>query len=294
MQLNAWPFIVAQMLDTQGNTLCYTYTELSTDLPPNTVPTCPSVKKLDTSGPLSGGETSATASSTSSSPAASSATTIQASTTATMHDGAVTPASNSGTYTTTSTIASLSNSSETIFQITNILVALIIQTKENKAALVNRRQNNNDPDYNTNEDDEVNIPNSNPKFRRIYNQDKSTTFIYTTHSRNITVPSTYTPTHVYNGHVVGRSIATGSLKRFYPESAVKPYIPDPDAPQNVTAGQSNCWLAPPPKVPRAYVEGMNKNWPRYETDYNRLLMQYDAFNKDNCTTQFSPSSLGNH
>ncbi|KAI8612095.1 hypothetical protein BC830DRAFT_1231467 [Chytriomyces sp. MP71] len=279
MQLNVWPFTVAQMLDTQGNTLCYTYTELSTDLGPKTgPPTCPSVNKVDTPGPLSDGSSSVTTSTV------ATTTNSQAGTTATRTGSAAKSVSitSASTTLTISTAATESNSAETVFQIVNILLALISQSKEGNVALFNRRDasaiETNDPD------DE--IDSVEPPFNSITNADNSTTFFYTTHNRNVTVPGTHTPMHVYNGHVVAQCNDTGKWKRFYPYSEVKPYIPDPDAPQNVTVGQSACWLAPPPKMSRDYVEGMNKNWARYETQYHKLLMKYDTFNKDNCTNEY--------
>ncbi|KAI8612637.1 hypothetical protein BC830DRAFT_545086 [Chytriomyces sp. MP71] len=250
-QLNTWPFTVAQMLNTQGNTLCYTYTELATDLKPLTPPTCPPVNKFDTPGPLSNSSPSKNATATTSSgvPSATVASATQGN----------------------------SDSAATMMQMLNIMQAVISQsTQQDSVVIFNRREESSDS-----------------PFHSISNGDNSTTFYYSTHGRNVTVPGNHTALYVYNGHVVGQCNESGKLKRFYPYSEVKPYIPDPDAPQNITVGQNDCWLVPPPKLSRAYVEGMNKNWQRYETQYNKLLMKYDAFNKDNCTSEYSPSSLRN-
>ncbi|KAJ3122459.1 hypothetical protein HK100_011986 [Physocladia obscura] len=121
----------------------------------------------------------------------------------------------------------------------------------------------------------------------------TTTVIFNGANHTIEIPSTHTIIQVFRGSVTAIDATTNKPKRFFPVMPVIAYLQHPDAPTGVVAGADECYLATPPELKRQYVEMMDMSWQAYLNAHNVEKMKVDVFNRNNCTTVTSPSSMMN-
>ncbi|KAI8615680.1 hypothetical protein BC830DRAFT_1185877 [Chytriomyces sp. MP71] len=123
--------------------------------------------------------------------------------------------------------------------------------------------------------------------------DNTTITVSFSHSnKTIEVPANYTIVAVYPSSLTSKS-ADGRLKRFFPETPKIEYEPTPGAPATVEVGTHPCYLAYPEPVTREWAETMNMNYDMMMAKHNILKMKIDAYNAHDCkdSNGTSPSSL---
>ncbi|KAI8610443.1 hypothetical protein BC830DRAFT_1145733 [Chytriomyces sp. MP71] len=258
--VDTWPFQVAQLLDTQGDTLCYKYSKSAGDIPPSSPPKCPPVVPITpTSNNVS----------------------ITATTSAT---GVPTPSVNpldkswlvSGLVTLIQTKGFSASGGSKFAAVDSF------STSNNTAVVVQRRQESGD---------DSDIANT---YSATANADGTYTVSFSQYNHTIQIPDNYTIHTVFTGSVTALNEITYQKTRFFPVSPEVEYLQHPNAPTNVTKGSSDCYLAHPILLSEDYFQMMNHDYNRYINARKALLMRIDTFNADNCTSLFSPSSLRHH
>ncbi|KAJ3134857.1 hypothetical protein HK100_003291 [Physocladia obscura] len=278
-------FIVWDMLNTEGDTLCYTYSASAGDLAIPAV-TCPAVAAVNVPA-----TTTSSVSATSAAAAAESAVdnswvdaifiTLIASTTF----------SENNTSTVIFGRRDIRADASTVNRnITTSDAAIIeIKTAEAKSDFENSQASNTVDSINT-------ISTSTATkltWTFTLNPDNSSTVFYIGADHNITVPAGYSISEVFRGSVTGINKSTRKPKRFFPEVGSIVYVRHPDTPVVVVPGEHPCHLAAPILLKSSYIEAMGMSWAVYLNAHNVEKMKIDAFNINNCTTLSSPSSMMN-
>ncbi|KAI9352030.1 hypothetical protein BDR26DRAFT_850241 [Obelidium mucronatum] len=287
--VESWPFVVAQLLDTQGDTLCYTYSQSAGDLTPPPIQ-CPAfVKNNNTMTPP---------------PPPPTVSTLDETWVKLMFIGMVKPkalvdwnvAANGGNAPAVvdgpvvfgrdnlNTTVHTSSSAMTASGVTNESTTAFTKT----AATTDAATSTGTAEPTTTEE-AVLEEEPQEEFTVLQNADGSQTVSYKLANHTVEIPSGYSILKVHHGYV--DTSASGKLKRIFPTIPAIPYVPQPDAPVNVIVGANPCHLAYPELLPREYVEKMGMCWQNYQNIHNLEKMRVDEFNANNCTTLYSPSSM---
>ncbi|KAJ3026988.1 UNVERIFIED_CONTAM: hypothetical protein HDU68_004689 [Siphonaria sp. JEL0065] len=262
--VESWPFVVSQLLDTQGDTLCYTYSASGGDLPPASIQ-CPAFVPINNTTPP---------------PVTPTANTLDDTWVKLMFVALVKPKMLTSWNQPAGESGASTSPSQVVFGRDDLNATITDATATNATA---------EEESNTSVEPEE-TPNT---FAFTVNADNSTTVSYSTANHTILVPTGLTIIKVFHGYVDTVN-PDGKHKRIFPVVPAIEYIPHPTAPTDVVIGKNPCYLAHPELLPREYIEKMGMCWQNYYNTHNLEKMRVDAFNANNCTTLFSPSSLMNH
>ncbi|KAI8615682.1 hypothetical protein BC830DRAFT_1121509 [Chytriomyces sp. MP71] len=304
--LQSWPFRVEQVLDTQNGLLCYTYSKSTGDLPMAPLD-CPTVVKPAASSSATTTQTGGTVGPATSTGASSASPTINIKDSTWLFTGLsmlVQPRSLGSQWTGpgqgSSVAPSLAGKSEIVVfgrrdndiaTLPAIATGTVTATEAVAFATWTAIATGTTvatqvfPDPFDDSDAKVD------KYLEAFNADNSTTVSYTLANHTIEIPAGFKVYEVFYASVTALNITTGNPKRFFPTIERLQYIPNLDAPKAVAVGQHPCHLAYPPLLDRDYVESMGMSYVKYYNGFVLDKMALDAFNADNCTTMFSPSSM---
>ncbi|KAJ3026989.1 UNVERIFIED_CONTAM: hypothetical protein HDU68_004690 [Siphonaria sp. JEL0065] len=324
LYVNSWPFTVGQLLDTQGDTLCYTYSRSAGDLPPPSI-ICPFFDAA--------AEQNATATPTPRPPGATVDDTwltkalislIQRTSISFKNDlPADSPATDTpvvfgrddefGFNSTTDTTGPTNSLSASVSTRASATLSVDTTRSERESYSATRTVNsssNANASITVSASASVNAsasasqsasasatsiptPIAVPKTYNVtVTKDNSTIVSYSFSNITVKVDTGYKIVEVYPTSVVTTDV-DGNLKHFFPMEEKVQYIPNPEAPQEVEVGSHPCYLAYPKPLSCEYVQSMGMCCQKFENSYNRVKMAIDAFNANNCTTLYSPSSLMN-
>ncbi|KAI9352031.1 hypothetical protein BDR26DRAFT_850243 [Obelidium mucronatum] len=322
LYVNSWPFTVAQLLDTQGDTLCYTYSQSAGDLPPPpttcpefdasqqnaTVPPPPPPGSAADEAWLTKGlislikKTSITFKNEGSidsisPPAQDSESEIVFG--RDFDSGFVHSASTSAASTTSTDSTILASESgestqpSTSATSTQSLSGSTTETTSHSSSIQNTTTTTETTSSSPSiQAQNTTVPEPPKTFNETITETNSTIVSYSFQNVTIEVAAGYKIVEVYPNSVVTTD-SEGNLKHFFAMAEKVEYKPNPDAPQNVEPGSNPCYLAYPKPLPCEYIKAMGMCCDAFESSYNRVRMRIDEFNANNCTTLFSPSSMMN-
>ncbi|KAJ3221876.1 hypothetical protein HDU81_010275 [Chytriomyces hyalinus] len=275
--LDSWPFTVQQMMDVQGDTLCYTYGPSKGDLPASSPPACPAVKLLSAA--------TATASSSSASATGTakgvedmwlrsmfvklvktpSLGSFNAGTSAAGSAGVDASAggdiiimgrddatdqdaaAGTGTVSATGTVAATQTA--TIIATSSAAASQEAVTKVEQGYI------------------ETQLP------------DGSTLVSYTHFNHTVHIPATHQVFLVFSRSVAAIDKKTFKKKRFFSPLETVEYS-QPANFTDLSNEPGRCWIKYPQKVPESYLAGMNMDVAMYNNVYNLQMMAIDKFNMD--------------
>ncbi|TPX71631.1 hypothetical protein CcCBS67573_g06101 [Chytriomyces confervae] len=325
LSLDSWPFTASQMLNTQGNTLCYTYSKSAGDLAAPSA-TCPSFT------PEPEVAKSATTPTTSLNAAQNDASDLWIQklligmvaplplkgfgSNPVVGTGTVKPTVPTGTVDSVnagsedviimgrdnSTSSDLVDNSTAASNTTTIVLAGSSNSSAvlNVTSLINSTLNSNLTDSvsasvnlttNVSFENVTALPAPNT-YNDTMNEDGTVTVSFTNANYTIEIPANHTIKYVFNSHV-GTIGPDGKPHRFFVSMDIVPYEPNPEAPTDVEIGQDPCYLAYPPEPQEAWVTHMGMNYPRVISIHNSVKSKIDAYNAANCNGVISPSSMLN-
>ncbi|KAI8610442.1 hypothetical protein BC830DRAFT_1145730, partial [Chytriomyces sp. MP71] len=264
LNVDSWPFQVAQLLDTEGSTLCYTYSSSAGDLKAPSPPSCPPVVPLQVptssstvSGVTATATTSGTVSETATSTSATASPTTGASTKkedqflqlaflSLVRVAVKTKFGGSNVVPVTS--ASLGGASSDPNQV-------VATTTDNGVVVFGRDNSTDSAAINSVEDDSASEDGSSDASGYLVNVDASGTQIvsYTDYNHTIPVPGDCSILHVHFSSI-------GKKKRFFLPIRAYNYVDNVLAPEyNYSAGHP-CWLAIYEMPKKEYFTSMNMNY----------------------------------
>ncbi|KAI8615681.1 hypothetical protein BC830DRAFT_278515 [Chytriomyces sp. MP71] len=254
--VDSWPFKISQLLNTQGNTLCYTYARSGGDLPAPPV-TCPKFTPVTDPPANTNNATNATAS-----------VDISDLWMTKLLIGMVGQAP-LPTFGKTLTVASVTTSS---FPATSTDSSNSAESNDPNSVVIFGR-------------DAVKTFNAYFETKKANCTDIS----FTRGNFTISVPKDYIIKNVYGSHVTAYG-PDGKPKRFYPVMEVIAHKPVDGAPTNVTPGSNPCYLAYPNPPIKEWVTKMNMNYNRMMNIHGSLLAKIDRYNLQNCSGADGPLS----
>ncbi|KAI8615676.1 hypothetical protein BC830DRAFT_1121494 [Chytriomyces sp. MP71] len=265
LNLDSWSWwTVADMLDTQGDVLCYTYSKSAGDLPIPTPADCKPVVASPTPS-----STSKNAMPSSGSSAESDATTTATTTKA--------PGPTSSAKNTTS------NPDGVVDGWLNIILQDLVEVPSFvfKVPGVSEKKQRRDS---------ATAAACTAGYIEIQEPDNSTCVMYCADSHEICVPPGYSINLVYESNVQAINIATNHPQMFFEALDPVSYVKPPCAPDNVAPGEHHCYLSKPNRVSLGYASSMKMNLAQVSNNDNIVAMQIDMFNCE-CDKNFSPSQM---
>ncbi|KAJ3259018.1 hypothetical protein HDU77_002009 [Chytriomyces hyalinus] len=271
--LDTWPFTVAQVLNTQGNTLCYTYSKSSGDIAPAKRPVCPTPKKFDI--PAASAATLSISDPAADSWMVSSLVNLIRVKPASVAKGIV--AARDGNATAVVAVEEIATEAATT------------EAHETQAAAhgtfgtkhaVEKNETQSILDQNA--------------YTATEHTNGSTIISYTKMNYTITIPENFEKQLVFTGAVVALN-EKGEKERFFPPTKEVSYMLTAAgfSSLDVAAGTS-CLIAPPPKLSKEYFASMHHSYERYISAYNTMVMKLDVYNEDmiasKCANAVSPST----
>ncbi|TPX71634.1 hypothetical protein CcCBS67573_g06104 [Chytriomyces confervae] len=244
LNIDSWKWwTVADMLDTQGDTLCYTYSQSAGDL------TIPTPSGCDVSTKTT--KTSATTSTSDSAAQSSSPSTTKSSST-TASPGPV----------------SKNNQTEVFSDgWMNLLLQSLVEVPTFKFNVPTTGQAKRDDSFNYTSGYITEVQ-----------PDSSTLVTIFPSLREVYVPGGYEISVVYESRVQAMNLLTKRPEMFFRLVEPIPYVKLDCAPENVVPGSHPCYLAKPNRVSMEYARKMKMNLVQVSNNDNIVAMQIDKHN----------------
>ncbi|KAJ3281162.1 hypothetical protein HDU79_011043 [Rhizoclosmatium sp. JEL0117] len=272
--MDSWSFwTVADVLDTQGGVLCYTYSKSAGDLPIVPVNGCPPVPVV---APIKAPTNTVPTAPVASLPAPTldSSQTVQLSQdedSQTVDEGV----NGEDELTTINDSADQPTDQDPSQEPTQARIIRFNQDNSQTTPSIQRRA----------------FPTNNPDVYTITAENGTTTVHYPNNLQTITIPADYALHCVYESNVVAKNTKTGFPRTFYPDHR-HDYVlytrVECAGVEDVSPKKDLCKLAKPAPLDRGYVESLGMDWVHMESNDNEARMFVDWFNCG-CPNSYSPS-----
>ncbi|KAJ3405359.1 hypothetical protein HDU80_001497 [Chytriomyces hyalinus] len=282
--LDSWPFTVQQMMDVQGDTLCYTYGPSKGDLPASSPPACPAVKPLvaQTGTASSSASTTGTAKSgvddiwlrsmfvkLVKTPSLGS---FNAGTSAAGSAGIdAAGGGDSGAI----IIMGRDNTTDQDAGAGTVAVSATGTVPATQTATVVATSSAVASEEAVSKVEEGYIETQLP--------DGSTLVSYTHFNHTVQIPATHEVFLVFSRSVAAIDKKTYKKKRFFSPLEPQEYS-QPANYTDLSNEPGRCWLKYPQRVPESYLAGMNMDVAMYNNVYNLQMMAIDKFNMESGTS----------